>query len=801
LPKNNSTLPSEEQVLDVLIASPKPLHAGAIAKELEISRAHYREFAEWLEAIASAGIILRSSGNRYRSPRARPEAEQWEGIISVNPRGFGFVNASGRPDVYVPPEAIAEAWNGDTVMVEATARTARGVEGRVVQVLVRRNLRVAGTVHKKRKSAWLEPDDTRIRGPIVLNDAQAIDEEGRMANDGDAAVVEITRFPESLTENAEGILKRVLGRPGEAEVEVAKIKVREQIEEEHPPAAVAEAEKWAVQGRKLSPEGRTDLRHVHFLTIDPKDARDHDDSVYAERTADGFRVYIAIADVSYYVRENTALDAEALRRGCTIYLPDRAIPMLPGSLAADLCSLLPEQERYCLCVIAELDDNAVVRECKIVEGLMRAAALITYDSAARSLGFTEEPPLSPQAEAFKRELKVLAQIAAKLRHARLKRGALDLDLPEAQVILDDEGSPIDVRRRARDPGIKKAYQIVEELMLLANEQVASWLIRRSSPAIFRVHGKPDEEKLQRLATMADVLGAPFDLDEVMEPKGLSEWLKQISRHPKRAVLEGLLLRSLKQASYDVNNQGHFGLASEAYVHFTSPIRRYPDLLVHRTVRRLLQGRYPEDSPLALTNLRRAATQSSARERATMSVEREVVDLYRALHARSLLGEIYEGRVTALVGGGVFVGLDQPFLDVMISYEGMGPDRYVLSDDELSFVGTRSGERISLGDVLSVEIEEASILRRTVYGRRIAHSASAAFASDERRKSKRGESNRGRQREAESTTKPRSAPARGSRPGASKKVTRAGRPAPVLLERKPKRGKAKTSKSAKSRKRR
>jgi ribonuclease R len=397
--------------------------------------------------------------------------------------------------------------------------------------------------------------------------------------------------------------------------------------------------------------------------------------------------------------------------------------MLPQLLAADLCSLLPDQERYCMCVIAELDGNGSVKRFDVVEGLMRAAAMITYDSAARTLGFTEKPALSPQAEAFKKTLRVLSSVSTKLRRARMKRGALDLDLPEPKLTLDDAGHPTDIQQRTHDPGIKRAYQIVEELMLLANELVARWLGHRHSPAIYRVHGRPDEEKLMRLGSVAEALGAPFDLEALQDPKGLNKWLKRIDKHPRKRVLEGLLLRSLKQAAYDIVNIGHFGLASDAYLHFTSPIRRYPDLLVHRAIKRLLHGGDPELSPDETEELRMAATHSSTRERAAMSVEREIVDLYRALFAKDLIGELLEGTITALVGGGIYVNVDAPFIDVFIPFEGMGPDRYVLSDDELSLIGQRSGEFISLGDTLVFELVDVSILRRTIYGRRIASSVS------------------------------------------------------------------------------
>src|SRR5690606_29385449 len=262
--------------------------------------------------------------------------------------------------------------------------------------------------------------------------------------------------------------------------------------------------------------------------------------------------------------------------------------------------------RLCLCVIADLDKSGRVERFEIVEGIMRSAAMLTYGGVARALGFSAEAPKSAQAERLKRELKVLEELARKLRRARLGRGALDLDLPEPRVVLDPEtGAPTNVERRAHDPGVRRAYNMVEELMLLANELVAKWLSQRRSPAIYRVHGKPDEAKLERLAEVAELLGLAVEVDQLLEPTGVSKWLSKLAEHPKKPVLEMLLLRSLKQAVYDIVNIGHFGLASDNYLHFTSPIRRYPDLEVHRAVKRLLRGEKPETSTAAIETLRAA----------------------------------------------------------------------------------------------------------------------------------------------------------------------------------------------------
>jgi ribonuclease R len=709
-----SRIPAKGEVIRLIASATKPIHARELAAALGVSATQVPKLIGFLDELADQKRIKRLGGQRYSAElREVREAESWEGVLSVNQRGFGFVNAVGHDDAYIAPEAIGPALHGDKVKITIVNRTSRGIEGRVDFVVTRRNPRVAGVLRRRGRSAWLEPDDTRLRGPIVLSNAMKI------GQDGDAAVAEITKFPEFGDENPEGELITVLGAPGDPNVEVAKILIREQVTEQHPEGAIREAEAMAARLLPLNLDGRVDLRSVPLPTIDPEDARDHDDAVWVEKQSDGFRAWIAIADVSEYVQPGSELDKEALRRGCTIYLPDRAIPMLPAALAADLCSLLAEKDRLCLCVIADLDRDGRVKEFKIVEGVMRSAAMLTYGGVARALGFTDLPPKSPPAEAYKKELRVMEELTKKLRKARMVRGSLDLDLPEAKLTLDPvTKAPIDVTRRTSDPGIKRAYNMIEELMLLANELVARWLGEKKSAAIYRIHGKPDAKKLARLGQVAEKLGVEFDADEMTEPLGVSKFLSRISTHARKPVLEMLLLRSLKQAAYDVKNVGHFGLASAEYLHFTSPIRRYPDVQVHRAVKNLLRGGRPITSEPAIEQLAQSATAASVRERAAMDVEREVVDLYRCLLMRDHIGETCEGVVTALVGSGAYVTLDAPFVDVLVKHESMGPDQYELSDDELSVVGIRSGDTISLGDRLAVVIEDVAILRRQVLAKRV-----------------------------------------------------------------------------------
>jgi ribonuclease R len=713
------------------------MHVAEIATRLGVEAGHYDALQRVLDDLSFDGTVAPMSGQRFRLAREQVERQstEVEGILSVHPRGFGFVSRAGDDgDIFIPPESMKGALHGDTVAARVVTRSRRGVEGEVLRIVKRRSARIAGTLRRRGKSTWLEPDDARLRGPIVLTGS----DEGE---DGDAAVATITRFPELADENPEGILEAVLGASGDPEVEVQKILVREGIEEPHPPEAVAEAEAYGVEVDPKALEGRVDLIGVPLPTIDPEDARDHDDAIWVTRSEDGnYKAWIAIADVSHYVKPGTALDDAALNRGCSIYLPDRAIPMLPRALSSNLCSLLPDVIRLCLAVEVDLDATGTVLKSRLVEGFMRSAAKLTYGGVARALGYTTEPPVSEQAEAMKDDLAVLADLARLLRARRMRQGALDFDLPEAKVTLDPvTRAPLSVKKRTHDPGVSKAYQLVEELMLLANEQVAMFLVEKDVPAIFRVHGAPDPEKLSRFATLCNELGVKFEIEDAADPKKLSVFLKKIQNHPQKQVLNMLLLRAMRQAVYDVANKGHFGLASTAYLHFTSPIRRYPDLVVHRAVRQVLRNERIDRSGEALDRMRNAATVASQTERKSMDVEREVVDLCRALYMRDHVGEILEGIVTGMVGSGVFVQIDDPFIDVLVKSESLGVDDYALDDENLRMIGKRSGDRISLGDAMTVEVNDVSLERRTVYGRRIAQ------IEQKRPKKRESKEERGRQK--------------------------------------------------------
>jgi ribonuclease R len=727
-------LPSRTAVLDALGAEDRPIHANELAEKLGVGPESYQGLLRLLDDLVFDGVLT-ARGQRFKLEKRRAfggaggkgrAKEQREGLLTVNPRGFGFVSsptASG-DDVFVNADSLSGAMHGDIVVVEIVARGTRGAEGQIVEVKKRGTTRVSGILRRKGKNAWIELDDPRVRGPVVLT--REIDRggpEGNSGQEGQVVVAEITRFPEEPGENPEGKIIAVLGQPGELAVEVNKVLFLEKIEEVHSAQAIAEAEAYGAEVPAELLGDREDLTHIPLPTIDPEDARDHDDAVWVERTeSGGYEVWVAIADVSTYVRPETKIDEEASSRGCSIYLPDRAIPMLPRALSSNLCSLLPDVTRLCLAVHAELDSRGAIKRSRLVRGFMKSAAKLTYGGVARALGFTAEPPRQPKAEEMVDGLRVAHELARILRSRRLNRGALDFDLPEPVVKLDAEGKPTSVTKRAKDPGVKKAYQLIEELMIFANEVVARWLLEGTLPGVFRVHLPPDPQKLERLAAMCEVLGIELDIEETQTPKGLARILESFADHPNAQVLNSLLLRSMKQATYDVANLGHFGLASEAYLHFTSPIRRYPDLVVHRVVHAALTAEERARKKLLARSaspeqLQEAALQSSVAERRAMEVEREILDIYRCFYMIDRIGERFEGTVSAFVGSGAFVTLDDPFCDVLVKIEDLGAD-FVVEDDGLMATSKRSGDAVRLGDRIMVEITDCAILRRTVYARRL-----------------------------------------------------------------------------------
>ncbi|QQR89906.1 MAG: ribonuclease R [Myxococcales bacterium] len=631
------------------------------------------------------------------------------GYFSLSTRGFGFVNPElGGEDIFIPPGAVGPAMQGDGVVVRFWP-SAKGFEGEIIDIWYRAVTHVVGTLRQAASALWLESDDPRMRGPMQVQGSMP-----SKVSPGIEVIAKIIDYPSRAGEAPVVEITEALGPAGVAKVEVEKIKIREAVRETFSAKVQKEADSFASHLGKKDLQGREDLRDVELVTIDPEDARDHDDALWVSKNQDGsFLVLIAIADVSHYVTPESALDEEAQMRGCSIYLPDRAIPMLPERLSAGLCSLVPNEDRFTLALEIEIRRDGSVKAFRYIEGVMRSAAKLSYEGVAHELGLSTQAKAQSEAKRFHGTLATMWELSQILRQRRMKRGALNLELPETKIVLDPvTEEPLRSVQSRKDPGISKAYTIVEELMLLANETVAADLDKQTLPCIFRVHDKPDPKKMQTFAKMAEAFGFAMPADAAENPKQLGKFLKQIHSSPNASLLHSLLLRAMQQAVYDTKNIGHFGLAAKSYLHFTSPIRRYPDLLVHREVRALIRHRKLNHDKVEHA-LRLHAVRASRLERRAMTVEREVSNLYSAILMRPFVGHEFTATISSISNFGFYCAIEDPYVEALCRVAELDGDFYELDDMGLRWIGKRSGQSFGLGDKLRIFIEDVSIHQREV----------------------------------------------------------------------------------------
>jgi ribonuclease R len=676
------------------------------------------------------------------------------GRIKVHPAGYGFVVPSDNSeDVHVSARGRSNAMDGDTVEVEVWSGV-RGFEGRVVRVVARGRAKITGQLARLGRHTVLQPDDPRITGSVSLVGAEHL----AATQLGQAVVAEITRYPETADGPIEARVLRVLGDPDDPRTEVEKVLAIAGIEDQFPDEVerIAAGLPQLVTPKEL--EDRADLRDIPFTTIDPETARDFDDAVAVESLpGGGTRLWVAVADVSHYVRDGAPIDVEARKRGCSLYLPNRAIPMLPEPLSAHLCSLVPEEDRLALVVSIDFDAHAEATGADFSAAVIHSRARLDYPGVAAALG-GDTRGKRRKYEVFLPDLRHMDSLARQLRARRLLRGSLDFDLPEAFVELDHDDPRLvrDIRKSRRDPGERQAYSMIEEFMLAANEAVARSFRERNEETVWRIHDAPDAGRLKEFAELAGHYGIIVDVDDARTPRGLRRVLERMKGHAAEKSLSFALLRSLKQATYDVGNVGHFGLASSDYLHFTSPIRRYPDLIVHRLLKTRLAGQHKPaggfksaaDEPLPdRAALQKMAAESSFSERSAMEAEREVVDIYRAYFMRDRVGDVFDGTISGVMGFGLFVVIDQPFIEGLVRVEALSDDYYLFDDVTARLVGRRSGRVFALGDSVRVEVQSVSVVRRKI-----------DFALyDEHRgrdgRSKGRDSRPGARHDAEGTTKP------------------------------------------------
>jgi len=679
-----------------------------VVRAVEIDSDDRRSLQRYLDELDAEQIIHRVKRGRY----ALPATERLvSGTLTCHRDGYGFLVPDDRTvfkqDVFIPPRNMEGAIHGDRVLIKVarkkrhilrTHETVERLEGTVVRVLERRHPAIVGRFYQHTRFPFVVPVDMR-----VLHDIRVPFHASKGAKDGQIVVVSLT-VPPGRNQTPEGRVEEILGYPDDPGIEYSVVEHKFGLPVEFSPEALAEAEQIPERVPEAELAGREDLRQTTAVTIDGETARDFDDAVSLEKLPSGhYMLGVHIADVSHYVTENSALDRDAYQRGTSVYFPDRAIPMLPPRLSSGICSLKPGEDRLVLSALMEVNGCGTVVSRRFVRGVIRSRERMTYTSVAKILiernpqEMRHYPDLVPMFETMEELCQILSQ-------KRALKGAVDFDLPEAQIDFDEAGQVISVFPAERNV----AHRIIEEFMLLANETVAARLEESGGPALYRVHEEPDRAKVDDFAEFALALGYHLESERgEYRPRDFQKFVRQLEGKPEGRFLTYLMLRSFMQARYSERNVGHFGLATDRYTHFTSPIRRYPDLVVHRLLKECLR---PQPSLSWQDNIEarlpEIAAHTSARERISDEAEREIEKIKIVQFMSGKVGDEFEAVVLSVVRQGFHVELLEHFVEGFVPAETLIDDFYQYKEKTHSFVGTRHHRHFKLGSRVCVRLDHA-----------------------------------------------------------------------------------------------
>ena len=696
--------PTGQRILDLFAKKPRTrLTPVEIQKRAGFGRDELQRVVDALRGLSREGRIVRLKKNHYGLPDAQNLVT---GRVHAHPDGFGFLilDDKGAEDLYLNRREMRRVMHGDRVMVRADRKKRGGVEAHVVQILERAQKRLIGTYNEFDGRGYLIPMDPRIGAAIPLQQTAAKPATGKVV------AAEIARYGTAMS-GPEGKLVQVMGDPDDPEVQVQSIVFRYGLATSFPDPVHREIARGSFVASESEIAERTDLRNLPIVTIDGEQARDFDDAVCVRKTNGHYELFVSIADVAFYVRPGNAIDQEAYSRATSVYFPDRAIPMLPEALSNGICSLNPNEDRLTKTVAMEINGKGAVVRSRFFNSVIRSQERMTY-TAVRRILVDKDPECLERYRDLVDEFKLMEELALLIYESRSARGNLDFDLPEAEIILDIQGMPENIVRAERNI----AHRIIEEFMIAANEAVARRLKEQDLPLLYRVHEGPDAEALEAIAPFLLSLGYRLPVKrEPITPLEIQRLLEACRGKPEEKVINRVLLRAMKQAHYQPENIGHFGLASICYTHFTSPIRRYPDLLVHRMLDRALQGNKLNPSERAELEryLEEAGKHTSERERNAMDAEREMVDLKKAQFMMDKLGEEFTGVITSLANFGFFVELDPYFIEGLVRLSTLADDDYHYYEKEYVIKGSRHGRKFRLGDAVRVKVVRINAFRSEI----------------------------------------------------------------------------------------
>jgi ribonuclease R len=675
------------RILDALERADAPLAPEELAARLRLARPERRAFSGALADLERAGSVVK---NRAGALLVAKRIAAVAGRIEGHPDGHGFLVPDDRsPSVFLPPHEMRGVMHGDRASVRIGGRDHRGrPTGSIVEVLERSSRRIVGRLHAEHGVTFLVPEDRRIAHDILVPPAEA----GR-AKPGEVVTVELVAQPSKQAQPI-GRVAEVLGHyadPG-MEIEIAVRKFDLPHEFSKKAMAVVRAMPDSVQSADT--QNRKDLRDLQFVTIDGETAKDFDDAVFCRREGKGFRLWVAIADVSHYVRHGDALDADARERGTSVYFPRRVIPMLPEKLSNGLCSLNPNVDRLAMVCEMTISHEGQIEGYEFYPAVFRSHARLTYTEVWQKISSGKPPE----------NLALLYAVFKVLLEQRTRRGAIDFETVETRMLFDARGKIEKIVREARND----AHRLIEECMLAANVCAGNFLAEHGHPVLYRVHDVPTAEKVGALREFLAELGMQLPGGEIPRPKDYAQLLERIRKRPDFALLQTILLRSLKQAVYSPSNLGHFGLAFEAYVHFTSPIRRYPDLLVHRAIKAVLARKRYEGVDWEALGLHCSET-----ERRADDASRDVENWLKCYYMRDHVGKTFSGSITGVTPFGVFVTLDDYFVDGLVHISELGKDYFQFDAARHMLMGERTKKRFRLADRMTVKLVRVDLESRKI----------------------------------------------------------------------------------------